>query len=173
MTVIRPRRTRSDTLLSTPSSYTRQPCLRLCLRKSLAGHWTLVDAKSHKSLYYISTPHSEEQYSTCEIRKEFLDGPVLAKISRQVSGSMCRLAFTDDQSEIELLLPGLLSFGRSQRFEAKGRQLCWKRDTVCRESNSRRIDAKTDGDTLLIYESPEELLDILIVGYIAMKFKHQ
>jgi hypothetical protein len=67
----------------------------------------------------------------------------------------------------------MMSIGGRHRFEAKGLQLCWKRDVVCQESNKRRVYAKTDGDMLLIYETPEELLDIIIIGFIAMKFKYQ
>jgi hypothetical protein len=35
------------------------------------------------------------------------------------------------------------------------------------------VYAKTDGDMLLIYETPEELLDIVVTGFIAMKLKYQ
>ena len=59
------------------------------------------------------------------------------------------------------------------RFEVNGKKLYWKRDVVCRESRTRRVYADTDGDTLLIYEGAEGFVDILVAGFIAMKFKHQ
>jgi len=67
----------------------------------------------------------------------------------------------------------ILSIGDRHPFEAKGLQLEWKRDVVCRDSHKRKVYAKTDGDMLLIYETPEELLDILVIGFIAMKLKYQ
>ena len=98
---------------------------------------------------------------------------MLGEISSQLAGSLCRLAFSDGQPEIQLISPRMMSIGGRHRFEAKGLQLCWKRDVVCQESNKRRVYAKTDGDMLLVYETPEELLDIIIIGFIAMKFKYQ
>lgn len=173
MTFTRPRPTRSATLLSGSSSFPPQPALRLYLRKSLAGHWTLVDTYSHKSLYYISAHRSEAGDSVHEVRRGSSDGSILATISRQLSDSQCRLAFTDGGPEIQLKLPGKISIGCKLRFEAKGRQWFWKRDIVCRDSGTRRVCAGTDDGMLLVYEGSEDLLDILAVGFIAMKFKYQ
>lgn len=174
MTVIASRCTRSTTLwLGHPSSLAPQPRLKLCLRKSLAGHWNLVDFHSHKSLYHISIPRSDGLSSTNEIRKGSWDGPLLGRINLQFAGSLCQLAFADGQPEIQLASRRILSIGDRHPFEAKGLQLEWKRDVVCRDSHKRKVYAKTDGDMLLIYETPEELLDILVIGFIAMKLKYQ
>jgi hypothetical protein len=179
MTFTRPRPTRSATLWtqwshwSGSSSFTPQPALRLCLRKSLAGHWTLVDTESHKSLYYISTHRSETVDSVHEIRRGSSDGTLLATVSKQLSESQCWLTFADGGPEIRLKLPGKISIGRKPRFEVKGRQWYWKRDIVCRDSGTRRVCAGTDDGMLLVYEGSEDLLDILAVGLIATQFKYQ
>jgi hypothetical protein len=85
----------------------------------------------------------------------------------------CQLKFADGTPEIQISAPGKLSLRNRHRFEVNGKSLYWKRDVVCRESFTRRVFADTEGDTLLIYEGAEEFLDIIVAGFIAMKFKHQ
>jgi hypothetical protein len=173
MIVTRPRPTRSATLLSGSSSFPEQPSLQLGLRRSLTGtHWTLVEPTSHKPIYYVDTPEEPDDHPTREIRRGSSDGPILGTI-QQLPTDSCQLKFEDGTPEIQINPPRKLSLRGHHNFEVDGKSLYWKRDVVCRESFTRRVFADTDGDTLLIYEGAEQFLDVIVAGFIAMKFKHQ
>jgi hypothetical protein len=167
MAVPRPRPLRSTTLLSGSSSISQQPALELCLRRSLPGHWTLIEPLTHKAIYYFS-PQLDE-ISVREIRRDSHDGPLLATVSLDSTPTHCHLAFCDEQPNIELKL----GFRWRYRFTVGGRKLYWKKDTVCRESRTRRVFADTDGDTLIVYEGAEGFLDVIVATFLAMKFKCQ
>lgn len=164
MALPRPRPLRSTTLLSGSSSFS-QPALELSLRRSLPGHWTLIEPLTHKTIYYFSPQINE--ISAREVRRHSSDGPLLAIVTLKSTPTHCHLAFSDEQPNIELKL----GFRGRHRFTAGGRKLYWKKDTVCRESRTRRVFADTDGDTLLLYEEAEEFLDIIVATFLAMKFK--
>jgi hypothetical protein len=158
--------------MSGTSSFSEQPPIQLGLRRSLTGtHWTLVEPNSHKPLYYVHTPEEPEDHPTREIRRGSADGPILGTI-QQMPTDCCQLKFADG-AEIEISAPGKLSIRSRHRFEVNGKNLYWKRDVVCRESFTRRVFADTEGDTLFVYEGAEQFLDVIVAGFIAMKFKHQ
>ena len=163
----RSRRLRSTSLLSGSSSFSQQPALKLSLRRSLPGHWTLIEPLTHRTIYYFSSQRDE--ITTREVRHRCPDGPLLATISLKSIPDRCHLTFSDEQPDIELKL----GFRGRHRFRAGGRKLYWKKDTVCRESLTRRVFANTDGDTLLVYEGAEGFLDVIVATFLAMKFKRQ
>lgn len=167
MIVSRPRPLRSTTLLSGSSSYSQQPALKLSLRQSLNGHWTLIEPVTHKTFYHFSS--YSEAFPTRELRRDSSDGPLIATVSLKSTPTQCHLSFSDEKTSIELKL----SFRGRHRFKVDGRNLYWKRDVVCRESLTRRIFADTDGDTLLIYEGAESFVDVIVTTFLAMKFKRQ
>jgi hypothetical protein len=167
MSVARPRPLKSTTLLSGSASLSQERLLyELTLRKSLVGHWTLIDPLTHKTMYYVS---SSTANFTREVRRNSPDGQLVAQISLETAPSECLISLPDEHSSLELKR----NFRGRHRFSVKGKSLYWKRDVVCRESLSRKTFADTDGDTLLIYESGESLLDALVASFIAMKYRRE
>jgi hypothetical protein len=167
MTIPRPRPLRSTTLLSGSSSYSQQPALKLSLRKSLNGHWTLIEPVTHKTFYHFCAQNDDS--STRELRRNSSDGALLATVSLKSSPTRRHLFFPNEQLNIELTS----SFRDRPRFTIEGRKLYWKRDVVCRESRTRHVIADTDGDTILIYEGGEQFQDIIIATFLAMKLKRE
>jgi len=166
MSVPRPRPLRSTTLLSGSSSLSHRLHSELSLRKSLVGHWTLIDPQTHKTVYYVSPPTTD---STREIRRNSPDGHLVAQITLKTTPSECLVFLPDENTTLRLKR----TLRGRYRFAIKGKSLYWKRDAVCRESFTRRMFADTDSDTLLIYESGESILDALVASYIAMKCKRE
>jgi hypothetical protein len=165
----RPRPLRSTTLLSGSSSFSRRPSLQLCIRKSLPGHWSLIEPLTHKSLYHIRATGDP----TREIRRGSSDGPILGVVSITSSSKQCHLSFANGAPTILVQTPRKL-WGRGRhRFAVGGREFYWKRDIVCREARTRRVFADTDCDTLLVYENAEPFLDVIVATFVAMKFKRE
>ena len=165
----RPRPLRSTTLLSGSSSFSQQPATELSLRKSLSGHWSLIDPLSHKPRYFVCTPQEVDGYSVREIRRGDSDGPVLGTIILKSSSAHCSLTFSCDKPEFEMKA----NFRGRHRFTVAGRNLYWKRDIICRESRTRRIYADTDEETLLVYEGAESFIDEIVASYLAMKCRRE
>lgn len=160
-------RPRPPRLLSISSSFSQQPALELSLRRSLPGHWSLIEPLTHKTIYCFSS--QPDEISAREVRHRSLDGPLLATVSLNSTPARCHLTFSNEQPDIELKL----GFRGRHRFTIGGRKLYWKNDIVCRESRTRRVFADTDGDTLLVYEGAEEFLDVIVATFLAIKFKRQ
>jgi len=157
---------RSTTLLSGSSSFSHTPALQLALRKSLAGHWTLIDTATHKTRYYFSAQLDDS--SSRQVRIDSPDGPLIAIISLETTRpTQCHVSFLDGKLDIDLKL----SFRGRYRFAVDGRNLYWKRDVVCRESRTRRVFADTEGDTLRVYERAKPFLDVIVATFLAVKFK--
>jgi len=169
MTVSRPRPLRSTTLLSGLSSISHRPAMRICLRKSMNGQWTLIEPVSHQTLYHVSLP----THNVREIRRGSSDGALVAVVSQISTSSQWELSFPGEKSETKIIInpPRRFSLRGRHRFRASGRQLYWKWDIVCREHFTRRVFADTDGDTLLIYEEARPFLDIIVTTFLTMKFK--
>jgi len=135
--------------------------MKLCLRTSLPGHWTLIDPLSHKPLYYVNGR---------EIRRGTFDGPLIATMSSE-SSSQCRLSFSDQNTVIDIKAPGKLSVRGRHRFAVNGRKMYWKRNIVCREASTRRVYADTDDELITIYELGEPLIDVIVLTFIAVQMK--
>ena len=177
MSIVKARPHRSTTLIS-GSSNSNKPAHELCLRRSLSGHWTLIEPVTHKARYHVSTPEGPEEHPTREIRRENSEGPLLGTVRQDPSSSSCHLNLFD-RTPIEIKAPSKLSFAGIRGhhpFEISGRHLYWKWDRVCRESITRRVYAEVDsdnGDMLNIYEGAEDFIDVIVAGFIAMKYKHE
>lgn len=165
MPISRPRPLRSTTLLSGVSSFSKSYARRLCLRRSLTGHWTLIEPESRKPLYYLS-PDSEGS-SLRELRLSSFDGPLLAIVDHRSSPFHCHLSFANGKQHVELKL----SFRGRHQFNVDGRKLYWKRDRVCRESRTGVVLARTNEETLLIYQGAEPFLDVIVASFLAVKAK--
>jgi hypothetical protein len=166
---IRPRPLRSTTLLSGSSSFSQQPAVELSLRRSLTGHWSLIDPISHKPRYFVCAARELNGYSLRQIHRGDSEGPIIGTILLKSAPSLCQFAFSNGKPNIELKA----NFRGRHRFVAGGRRLYWKLDVVCRESRTRRIYADTDEDTLLIYEGAETFFDELVASYLTMKCKRE
>lgn len=160
-----PLRSTTTTLLSGSTSFSQRLICELSVRKSLVGHWTLIDPLTHKPVYYVSPPSADS--SRREVRRLSCDGSPVAEITLKTAPSECSIALLEDSSTLELKR----TFRGRHRFVLNGKVLYWKRDAICRESLTRRMYAETDGDVLLIYEAGELLLDALVASYIAVRFK--
>jgi hypothetical protein len=160
-----PLRSTTTTLLSGSTSFSQRLICELSVRKSLVGHWTLIDPLTHKPVYYVSPPSADS--TRRELRRLSCEGPLVAEITLKTAPSECSISLLDDGSTLELKR----TFRGRHRFALNGKALYWKRDAICRESLTRRMFAETDGDVLLIYEAGELLLDALVASYIAMRFK--
>ena len=143
--------------------------MELSLRKSLSGHWSLIDPLSHKPRYFVCTPKEIDGSFVREIRRGDSDGPVLGTIIIKSSPARCSLAFPCNKPNFEMKA----NFRGRHRFRVGGRNLYWKRDVICRESLTRRIYADTDEETLLVYEGAENFVDEIIASYLAMKFRRE
>lgn len=163
MATTRSRSLRSNTLLAA-SSQPPQAVLKLGLRSSLTGHWTLIDPISHRPKYHINRDG--------QIHRGTSDGPLVATISRD-SSSLYRLSFDDGTASIDIKPPRKLSLRGRHRFAIDGRQMYWKRDIVCREASNRRVYAEADCDIITIYEVGEPMIDIIIATFVAVKLKRQ
>src|SRR6202041_1020840 len=141
----RPRNPRSTTLLSGHSSWSIKPAVELCLRKSLAGHWTLIEPNTHKTRYHVRTPDVPHGNPTREIRRDSSDGQLIGTVHQKATSSRCHLAFFDGTPNIEIGVPRKLSFRGRHRFIHNGLHLYWKRDQVCRHARTRRVYAEVDG----------------------------
>jgi hypothetical protein len=164
----RPRPHRSTTLLSGSSSFSQHPAMELSLRKSLSGHWSLIDPLSHKPRYFVCSPQEVDGNCVRQIRRGDSDGPVLGTIVFK-SSPHCSLGFSCDKLEFEMKR----NFRGRHRFTVGGRNLYWKRDVICRESLTRRIYADTDEETLLVYEGAENFIDEIVTSFLAMKFRRE
>jgi hypothetical protein len=133
-----------DKLLSGLSSFSKSSVKRLCLRRSLTGHWTMIEPESRKPLYYFSP--ETEGCSTRKLRLSSFDGPLLAIVDHKPSPFYCHLSFANGKPQIKLKP----SFRGRYRFTVEGRNLYWRRDTVCRESRTGVALARANEETLVI-----------------------
>jgi hypothetical protein len=163
-----PRPTRSTTLTS-GSSFSRRPSIELYLRRSLSGHWSLIEPLTHRPVYHIRT---NSKKAVREIRHGSHEGPLLGTVSLKPSSRHCELSFNDGSPDIVIAPPRKLSMRGHHKFAVNGHRLYWKRDVVCREERTRRVYADTEDDKLLVYEGAEPFLDAIVVSFIAMKSKH-